>query len=137
MTGAAASRRDRRDLRGSPRVAAGLLAFLTASAPVDAGVSKWVDIELRRGHVLLETAIEGIPGHSIIDSGAQMTAVNSRFVAASDLEFSTGDPVRITGAFGSEVRESYLFVPVQLFGINARFRDVVSLNLGARQRASQ
>ena len=68
-----------------------------------AGVTEWVDFKLENGHIKVPVKIEGIDTFAILDTGAQLNAINKAFVGKHDLSFNKGGKVRIDGVFGEQV----------------------------------
>jgi hypothetical protein len=95
-----------------------------------AGATEWVGIKVSNGYLLVETEIAGIPGYSLIDTGAEVNAINGGFLEAAKLDFDKGRFVEIAGVFGTERRDTYKEVPVKIFGGNVNFHDLVDLDLG-------
>jgi hypothetical protein len=97
--------------------------------PAEAGASEWVDIKVVDGNLMLSTEIAGIPGFSIIDTGAQFNAINESFLRASDLTYDKGRFLEVQGVFSTQRRYTYSSIPVTVFGNEINFRDVVELDL--------
>ena len=95
------------------------------------GATGWVNIRVANGHLFVETEIAGVPGFSLIDTGAQVNAINGAFLAASNLDFDKGRFVEIAGIFGTERRDTYKEIPVKIFGSTISFHGLVDLDLGA------
>lgn len=104
------------------------LLFVLAS-PANAGVTPWIDLEIVDGHILLPTEIDGIPGKSIIDTGASITAVNGNFLEAHELEYKRGRSIEIRGVHGVQKRPTYRRIPGAILGGKVEFAGVVDLNL--------
>jgi len=94
------------------------------------GATEWVRIKVANGHLFVETEIAGVPGYSLIDTGAEVNAINGAFLASADLHFDKGRFVEITGVFGTERRDTYKEIPVSIFGSTISFHDLVDLDLG-------
>lgn len=103
---------------------------LAASLLVSAQVLGWEAMKLENGHIRVPSSVGGIEGYSVIDTGAQINAINSIFLHVHKLDFDRGShKVRIGGVYGEEVRTTYRQVPVTLWGAEIEFRDLVDLNL--------
>jgi len=90
----------------------------------------WEPMEIENGHIRVESSISGVKGYSIIDTGAEMNAINSIFLRANDLTFDRGNlKVRVGGVFGEDTRKTFRKVPVTLWGTEIPFRDLIDLNL--------
>ena len=92
---------------------------------VVAGVTPWVDFEIRDGHVLIPTSIEGIDGMSLIDTGAQVSFIERSFMRLHNLKFGNGRPMKIMGVGSSEMRKTFSNVPVRIMGTELNFKVLV------------
>ena len=122
-------------MRRSPRRWSNLIAYLSlllviCTQPVRAGVTEWMDIRVVDGNLMVETEVAGIPGQSIIDTGATITAINAGFLESNDLSFKKGRRITVTGVFGESKRSTYREVPGAIFGGPVTFLNVVDLELG-------
>lgn len=109
-----------------------LLGFQSLTAqPAFAGATEWVDIEVVDGRLLVETEIAGISGYSLIDTGAQINAINGAFLAAMEHKFKQGRSIKISGAFGTSHRRAYHEIPVKIFGSEIKFHDLIELDFGS------
>jgi predicted aspartyl protease len=96
-----------------------------------AGISEWVDMQIDSGHLYVDVEIAGIPGKALIDTGANINAINGRFLEANKLDYPRGRSVEISGVFGTSNRFTYLNVPVNVFGADIEFKGLVDLDLGS------
>jgi hypothetical protein len=110
-----------------------LLCSVLVERPAHAGATPWIDFELVDGHILIESEIAGIAGFALIDTGAEVNGINSRFLEASELSFKKGRPIKIIGAFGTAERDVYREVPVTLFGLELKLADLVELSVGGEE----
>ncbi|MFK7915992.1 MAG: aspartyl protease family protein [Pseudomonadales bacterium] len=99
-----------------------------------AGVSPWVDMQVKDGALLLDSSISGIEGSAMIDSGATVNAINRQFLEANSLKFRRGGPIRVSGIKDTEQRKTYMSVPVDLLGTTIQFKGLVDLDLGPPER---
>lgn len=95
-----------------------------------AGVTPWIDFELEGGHVKIPATIAGIDTYAILDTGAQVNAINSAFIRKHNLTFDSGRKMRINGAFGVEDKLTYNNVPIGFFGIETELDNMPTLSLG-------
>lgn len=122
-------------LPGYPvRTPAFLLAALLAlhcfaAQSAYAGASEWVKMKVADGFLMLETEVSGVPGFSIIDTGADFNAVNDAFLDANNLTYDKGRFIEVSGVFATQRRYTYGEIPVTVFGSRINFHDVVGLNL--------
>lgn len=96
-----------------------------------AEVTQWVDIEINNGQLLVGTEIAGVSGRALLDTGAEINAINRLFVEAENLSFPKGQKVRISGVHKTSYRNSYRNVPVKIFGTELDFKDLVEIDLGS------
>ncbi len=90
----------------------------------------WEPMVLENGHIRVKSSIGGIEGFSIIDTGAEMNAINSIFLHVHKLDFPRGDTkVKVGGVYGEEIRRTYRRVPVTIWDTEIPFRDLVDVNL--------
>lgn len=68
-----------------------LIACLIAPV-VHAKISQWTPIDTSEGWIKVASAINGIEGYSIIDSGANLHAINEAFLREAKLELRKNRP---------------------------------------------
>ncbi len=107
-----------------------LVTLSIACINTNAAVTKWVNIKIEDGALWLETKVGGVDGYSMIDSGAQINAINGNFLRASGQSYRTGRAITIRGILGSEQRSSYHSIPVELFGSSINFKGLVDIDFG-------
>jgi hypothetical protein len=78
----------------------------------------------------VETEVAGIPGFSIIDTGAQLEGINSGFIEAEGLKFKKDRKLTVVGVHGQEKRSSYREIEASVFGFEVTFTRLVDLDLG-------
>lgn len=110
------------------------LASMVFSVAATAGVTKWLEFELRGGHIILPASVSGIPTQAILDSGAQFNAINTAFMGKHNLSYNRVGKIRVQGAFGVKVQDKLSGLPIQLFGSETTFDQVVGLALGHHSR---
>lgn len=96
----------------------------------DAQFTPWEELLFDNGHLVIETEVDGVSGFSIVDTGAQITGINSRFLRSIEPSFRKGGVVRIRGVFGIANRRSYSEIPVTVLGVETEFNGAVEMNLG-------
>ena len=96
-----------------------------------AGATRWIDIKVHNGHLLIESEVAGISGYSIIDTGAQLNAINEAFIEAEKLSFKKARSVKIRGVVGESLRSTYREIPVVVFGAPLNFKRLVEIDLGS------
>ncbi|MCU7556024.1 pepsin/retropepsin-like aspartic protease family protein [Alteromonas sp. ASW11-19] len=107
-----------------------IFVYLLTSLPVMAGATKWLDFTLSGGHVVLPAEVSGIPTSAILDSGAQINAINAAFIGKHELDYNRVGKIRIDGAFGEKRADKLAGVPIKLFETETSFDQVVELSLG-------
>lgn len=107
-----------------------LIACLIAPV-VHAKISQWTPIDTSEGWIKVASAINGIEGYSIIDSGANLHAINEAFLREAKLELhKIGRGSRVQGVVGEEVVGNYAPINVRVFGEELEFRSLRGLDLG-------
>lgn len=106
------------------------LAWLCSFQPAHAGATEWMDIRIVDGFLLVETEVAGIAGLSILDTGAQLEAINAGFVESQGLEFRKDRKVTVEDVFEQEERSTYREIPATIFGSAVMFTRLVELDLG-------
>ena len=111
-----------------------LARFALAFVLIPGSAMGWEPMELVNGHIRIASQIGGHEGYSVIDTGAEINAINSIFLHVNKLDFERGDlKVRVGGVYGEEVRRTYRRIPVKLWGSEIPFVDVVDVNLRDRK----
>lgn len=108
------------------------LLFLFFFSPLTslAGITQWVDFKLENGHIKVPIKIEGIDTFAILDTGAQLNAINKAFVGKHNLTFTKGGKVRIDGIFGEKVFNKFNGISVSIFGVDMELDGAPPLSLG-------
>ncbi|GIU17471.1 hypothetical protein TUM4644_02780 [Shewanella colwelliana] len=108
-----------------------LLCFVCFIASFNTfAVTNWVDFEVINGHINLPVTINGIEGRAILDSGAQMNAINLSFINRHGFEFDKGGKVNVTGVYGTETRQLFNNVSANLFGAEIELDQLAGLRIG-------
>jgi predicted aspartyl protease len=110
------------------------LFLLTFSHASLSQVSQWTPIEKHRGHLYVPVIIEGIESRAMLDTGAQINAINSRFIGKHELALDKGRSMKIQGVFGVEKRKTFNNLTVNLYGNNFELNRVVDSDLGDHNR---
>lgn len=106
------------------------LFIINSVQPAHAGATEWMDLRVVDGYLVIDTEVAGIAGRSIVDTGAQITAINGKFLESEGLSFKTGRKVTIEGVFSKGDRNTYRKVPTTIFGAPVTFSRLVDLDLG-------
>ncbi len=108
-----------------------LIFSLTGWAqPAHAGATEWMEIRIVDGLMLVESSVAGIPGYSVIDTGATLEGINGAFLEAQGLEYKKDRKLTVVGVHGKEERSSYRAVEAEVFGSPIKFTRLVDLDLG-------
>lgn len=73
------------------------LLLLCIAAPVYAGASAWVPLEIRNGHLLMDVTINGQPAKALLDTGSTGNGISEAWLARNKGEFSRGRYIRLQG----------------------------------------
>lgn len=70
----------------------------------------WIPLASERGELTIEITVNGEPAEVLLDSGAQLNAVSTRYAERAGIEPNVHQRVRVTGMFGErEVYRSQTF----------------------------
>lgn len=109
----------------------GKALLLTLSLAFSTVANSWEPMVVENGHIRVESSVAGVKGYSIIDTGAEVNAINTNFVRSNNLKFDRSNTkVRISGVYDEDTRRVYNTIPVNLWGTDIPFRGLVDLNLG-------
>lgn len=106
------------------------LTFLLLTLECTAGVTDWIDFNLEGGHVKIPATIAGIDTYAILDTGAQLNAINKAFITKHDLTFDKGSKIRVKGVFGIDNKNTFNNVPVSFFGMETELNKIAEISLG-------
>ncbi|WP_028772760.1 pepsin/retropepsin-like aspartic protease family protein [Shewanella waksmanii] len=113
------------------RYAYRLLFVVSVSFPCATyAVTNWVDFELINGHINLPVSIAGIEGKAILDSGAQINAINTSFINRHNLSFKKSGKVNVQGVYGTQRHQMYSDVMATLFGAEIELDKLASMRIG-------
>lgn len=118
------------DLKGLTLKFLLLLTLLLCTFNCAAGTTDWIDFNLEGGHVKIPAKISNIDTYAILDTGAQINAINKAFVNKHQLSFEKGSKTRVQGVFGTEDKPTLRDVPVSFFGIESTLNKITQLSLG-------
>ena len=107
-----------------------VLSLFFYSVKSVAGATQWIDFTLENGHVKIPVVVAEIDGYALLDTGAQLNAINPRFINKHKLSFDKGKKVRVKGIYGIEDKTSYNNVPTSFFGITTELDNLTEVNLG-------
>ncbi|QPG06451.1 hypothetical protein IT774_04505 [Salinimonas marina] len=72
-----------------------------------ATVTPWLEFKLQDGHISLPVTVSGHPTYAILDSGAQMNAINKKFIDKHELNYTGVGTTYINGPFGKKGIKNY------------------------------
>lgn len=107
-----------------------LIALLYLSPNALAGATQWMDFKLEHGHIKVPVIVGGVKAHAILDTGANVNAINGQFVRHHNLDLNKGSSIYVKGVFDTEKRKTYKNVPINLFGTDIELDDMVDFQLG-------
>ncbi len=119
-------------------IAAALLVFSCMGA-ARAAVTDWTDFKLDSGHISFSGKVMDEDVEIIIDSGAGINGISLSLVMNLEDRLHHSEQATIQGVFGTERKNVYNQVPVELFGVETRidrlaefrsFNDLIILGLG-------
>jgi hypothetical protein len=111
-----------------------VVAVFFGSLTAQAGMTPRIDFTIYRGFMVIDTKILGIDGFSVIDTGAQISMIQSSFITQHDLELKPAGNVKIIGVHGAATRKSYRDVSVNLMGSVTLFKRLVEVDLDDRMQ---
>lgn len=95
-----------------------------------AGVTDWIEFNLEGGHVKMPVNIAGVDTYAILDTGAQLNAINKAFMTKHKLAFEKGGKIKIKGVYGIDRKTTFNNVPVNFFGIETKLNKVAEISMG-------
>ncbi|QBG37184.1 retropepsin-like aspartic protease [Litorilituus sediminis] len=105
-----------------------ILLIITFSC--SAGVTDWIEFNLEGGHIKMPINIAGIDTYAILDTGAQLNAINKAFITKHQLAFEKGRKIEIKGVYGIERKTTFNDVPVNFFGIKTKLNNLAEISIG-------
>ena len=111
------------------------LMFLLMAADSFANATPWMEFSQQNGHVKVPVSVANVPGYAILDTGAQVNAINTSFIGKNELKLDAVGTMKIEGVFGTEQRTTYNNVPISLLGIDTKLDSLVEVNLGFHENA--
>ena len=95
-----------------------------------AGTSEWIHVK-NDGKLLVPSSFAGIEGHSVMDTGASQSAINSRFLRKNNLLPDAAGKVRVNGFFKKQKRRLHKNLPVNLLGVETQFAHLHEITLNS------
>ncbi|MDK1313833.1 pepsin/retropepsin-like aspartic protease family protein [Pseudoalteromonas ardens] len=113
----------------------GCLFITFVSACVQASITPWISFELDNGHIKVPVTVAGKQSMAILDTGAQLNAINQNFIDFHQLNLAHHGNVQIEGAHDTERRKQYSNVDVEVFGIKTKLNQLAAVNMGNPQNS--
>jgi len=101
-----------------------LMLSLFVSADLFAVITKWQDVEIMNGRVIVDVSIAGVPAKALLDTGATGMSISPSFLEENGIPFIKGPEYISVGAHGRT--RSYLIkrVDVTIFGSQFPLKNV-------------
>ncbi len=94
-----------------------------------AAVSNWESFEIRHDHILLPIKVNGVETNALLDSGANVNVISSRFIETYGSDLSSTGRMKLKGAFGTETRRTYSNINLELWGASFKQDNMVAANM--------
>ena len=101
-----------------------LMLCLFVSADLYAVITKWQDVEIVNGRVIVDVAIAGVPAKALLDTGATGMSISPSFLEENGIPFIKGREIISMGAHGRT--RSYMIkeLDVTIFGSQFPLKNV-------------
>jgi predicted aspartyl protease len=101
-----------------------LILSLFVSADLFAVITRWQDVEIVNGRVIVEVDIAGVPAKALLDSGATGMVINPSFLKENSIPYIEGREYISVGAHGKFKSHMIKEIDVTIFGKRFPLRDV-------------
>ena len=109
------------------------LAFVFMPSIAGADTSDWIPITIKDGKLRIPSSFAGIDGYSIIDTGANQSAINRRFLRTNHLSLAAAGEITVKGFFKKQKRPIYKNLSMTLLGMQVRFPHLPEVSLRSAQ----
>ena len=99
---------------------------LFVSADLFAGITRWQDVEIVNGLIIVDVDIAGVPAKALLDTGAAGMAINPSFLEENGIPFIKGREYFVVGANGIVKSHMIKEVDVTIFGKQFPLKNVGS-----------
>ena len=106
------------------------VVLIVSTSSVHARVTPWIDFELKGGHISFPVTVSGHPTYAVLDSGAQLNAINKAFIGKHKLDYARVGKIDIKGVFGKRKQNRLSNIPVGIFGVTMELDNVAEISLG-------
>ncbi|WP_125561095.1 pepsin/retropepsin-like aspartic protease family protein [Pseudoalteromonas rubra] len=113
----------------------GFFLIILVSACTQASITPWIPFELDNGHIKVPVTVAGKQSMAILDTGAQLNAINQNFIDFHQLNIAHHGHVQIQGVHDTERRKQYANVDVEIFGIKTKLSQLAGINMGNAQNS--
>jgi len=93
--------------------------------------ASWQPIKIIRGHIYLPVKILGKDSLALLDTGAELNVINSRFVEANKDKLRTGGNVRVKGIYSTQKIGLVHNVKIEMLGSELSLNNLASANIGS------
>ena len=95
--------------------------FFPAFSSVTAAADEWLPMKVDNGKILVASSFANIDGYSVIDTGSNWSAINTRFIEKHNLALDPSGKNHSSGFFQSRERNFYRDVAATLLNTELRF----------------
>lgn len=103
------------------------LVVLCVSAPVFAGASAWIPVEIDNGQIIIPITLSGKPARALLDTGAEGHAISESFLARHEGTYTKGKPLTVSGVTTSRRTNWINDVDLGLFGVEFEIDDLMPM----------
>ena len=107
------------------------LLLLPMAGFTSAQTSEWMPIKIDNGKILVNTTVAGIDGYSVIDTGSNWSAINTRFLEKNRIDLNAAGETQVSGFFQTQKRRFYTDVAATLLGTPTRFAYLGEVTLSS------
>lgn len=103
-----------------------VILFLFVSADLLAVVTKWQDVEIVNGRIIVDVDIAGVPAKALLDSGSTGMAISPSFLEENSIPYIKGREYLSVGAHGTYKSHMIKEIDVTIFGMQFPLKNVRS-----------
>jgi hypothetical protein len=101
-----------------------MILLLFASADLFAVITKWQDVEIVNGLIIVDVEIAGVPAKALLDSGATFMAISPSFLEENSIPYVKGRKYTSMGAHGTFRSHMIKEIDVTIFGKQFPLKNV-------------
>ena len=102
-----------------------LVLSLFVSADLFAVITKWQDVEIVNGLIIVDVDIAGVPAKALLDTGATGMFISPTFLEEHDIPFIKGREYTLMGAHGRVKSRMIKEIDVTIFGSQFPLKNVL------------